>query len=118
VAGAAAPRAAAPVLAGLALREYWGVLAALDLLVTNDGSPLHAGPAVGTPTIGILGPTEPEIWFPYDASAGRALYADIWCRPCHRHACPRMDCLDWIGVPDVVRAVERALGAGGARASA
>ena len=103
----------APVLAGLPLRPYWSVLAALDLLVTNDGSPLHAGPALGVPTVGILGPTVPEIWFPYAAEDGHQLLcAEIWCRPCHRHQCPRMDCLEWIGVGDALGAVERGLNRG------
>jgi heptosyltransferase-2 len=104
----------APVLAGFPLRESWSVIAALDALVTVDGSPLHAGPAVGTPTVGILGPTEPEIWFPYGSAEGHQLLSrEIWCRPCHRHECARMDCLDWIGVGDALEAVGRALAHGG-----
>jgi heptosyltransferase-2 len=110
----------APVIANLPLREYWCLLAALDALVTVDGSPVHAGPAVGTPTVGILGPTEPEIWFPYDARDGHQLLSrEIWCRPCHRHECFRMDCLDWISVGDALQALTRALRrSGGARAIA
>ena len=104
----------APVIADLPLRESWSILAALDALVTVDGSPLHAGPAVGTPTVGILGPTEPEIWFPYDARDGHQLLSrEIWCRPCHRHECFRMDCLDWISVGDALAALGRALRHGG-----
>jgi heptosyltransferase-2 len=119
VAIAAAP-GQAPIVAGLPLRRYWGVVAALDVLVTNDGSPLHAGPALGVPTVGILGPTVPEIWFPYDERLGHQLLCkEIWCRPCHRHECARLDCLDWISVEEARRAVARALGRrGGARAQA
>ena len=110
----------APVLAGLGLRDSWSVLAALDALATVDGSPIHAGPAVGTPTVGILGPTEPEIWFPYSERDGHQLLVkEIWCRPCHRHECARMDCLDWISVGDALQALARALRhGGGARAIA
>ena len=113
-------RGGPPVLAGLPLRSYWSTVAALDALVTVDGSPLHAGPALGTPTVGILGPTEPAIWFPYRASDGHQLLSrDIWCRPCHRHECARMDCLEWISVGDALEAVSRALAhGGGARAIA
>jgi lipopolysaccharide heptosyltransferase II len=101
---------AAPVIADLPLRGYFGVVAALDALVTNDGSPLHIGPALGVPTVGILGPTVPEIWFPYDPAHGHQLLCkEIWCRPCHRHECDRMDCLDWIGVGEALRATARAL---------
>lgn len=100
----------APVIAELPLRDYFAVVAALDALVTNDGSPLHVGPALGVPTVGILGPTVPEIWFPYDAGGRHQLLCkEIWCRPCHRHECERMDCLDWIGVGEALRATARAL---------
>lgn len=103
-------RSGAPRLRALPLRDYWAVLAALDVFVTNDGSPLHAGPALGVPTIGILGPTVPEIWFPYRAEDGHQLLCrEIWCRPCHRHECARLDCMRWIGVGDAVAAVARAL---------
>lgn len=100
----------APRLVGLPLRDYWGAVAALDVLVTNDGSPLHAGPALGVPTVGILGPTVPETWFPYREEDGhQLLHREIWCRPCHRHECARLDCLKWVGVGDAVSAVARAL---------
>ena len=117
---AAAPESRPAVVAGLPLRRYWGVLAALDVLVTNDGSPLHAGPALGVPTVGILGPTVPEIWFPYSPRDGHQLLCkEIWCRPCHRHECPRLDCLEWISVGDVRRAIDRSLAwRGTTRASA
>lgn len=105
-----AERAGAPRLSALPIRDYWGVLAALDALVTNDGSPLHAGPALGVPTVGILGPTVPAIWFPYREEDGhQLLHREIWCRPCHRHECARLDCLKWIGVGDALAATARAL---------
>lgn len=114
-----AERSLAPSLTGLPLRDYWSVIQALDVLVTNDGSPLHAGPALGVPTVGILGPTVPEIWFPYRAEDGhQLLHREIWCRPCHRHECARLDCLKWIGVADAVQAVARALEREAARAPA
>ena len=113
-------RGPAPVLANLPLRSYFAAVAALDALVTNDGSPLHVGPAVGVPTVGILGPTVPEIWFPYAREDGHQLLCKpIWCRPCHRHECARLDCMEWIEVGEAVRATARALAHGGhVRASA
>jgi ADP-heptose:LPS heptosyltransferase len=95
-------------------------VAALDTLVTNDGSPLHVGPAVQVPTVGILGPTVPEIWFPYSREDGHQLLCKaIWCRPCHRHECGRLDCLEWIEVGEALQATAKALTHGGrVRASA
>jgi hypothetical protein len=40
------------------------------------------------------------------------LCKEIWCRPCHRHECARLDCLEWIGVGEAVRAVEESLAQG------
>ena len=74
-----AERSGAPRLRGLPLRDYWAVLASLDAFVTNDGRPLHAGPALGVPTVGILGPTVPEIWFPYREEDGHGLLCREIC---------------------------------------
>ena len=112
--GARGPGRHAPVLSGLRLRGYFGAVAALDALVTNDGSPLHVGPALRVPTVGILGPTVPEIWFPYGRDEGHELLCrEIWCRPCHRHECARLDCLHWITVDAAMRSLARALAFGG-----
>jgi heptosyltransferase-3 len=90
------------VCRGQTVRELAGIIASCDLLVSNDGGPMHIGPAVGTPTLGILGPTEPQIWFPYRREDGhRLLIHEVDCRPCHRHDCGEPECLDSITVDEV-----------------
>jgi len=54
------------VLPPLGLRALFGVLSQAGLYVGNDGGILHAAVALGTPSLGLFGPTEPEIWFPYE----------------------------------------------------
>jgi ADP-heptose:LPS heptosyltransferase len=54
------------VLPPLGLRALFGVLSQAALYVGNDGGILHAAVALGTPSLGLFGPTEPEIWFPYE----------------------------------------------------
>jgi ADP-heptose:LPS heptosyltransferase len=51
----------------LELREYLGVLAACDAVVSVDGGVLHCSVALGTPTVGLFGPTDASTWFPYEA---------------------------------------------------
>jgi ADP-heptose:LPS heptosyltransferase len=50
----------------LDVRSVMALLAHADLYVGNDGGILHAAIALGVPSVGLLGPTEPDIWFPYE----------------------------------------------------
>jgi lipopolysaccharide heptosyltransferase II len=108
-----------PAVAGrLSLRELAGVLGELSVFVTNDAGPMHIAAAVGTPTVGLFGPGQEDIWFPYAAESGHtALRKDVPCHPCHLDVCDRageehMRCMKLLGVNEVFAAVERALAAG------
>lgn len=78
----------------LPIRETVAVIASLDGMVVNDGGIMHASIAVGTPTIGLFGSSEPDIWFPYESFGPFVpAYEPIECRPCHRHTCDHLSCL-------------------------
>ena len=95
----------------LSLHRLTALLKYLDLFISNDCGPMHLAPAVGTKTIGIFGPGEPEIWFPYDISLGhRVVHKEIDCSRCHRDLCEKMDCMKSIQVDDVMAAVKESLG--------
>ena len=53
------------VLPVLDLRELLALLANATLYMGNDGGILHCAVALQVPTVGILGPTEDDVWFPY-----------------------------------------------------
>ena len=56
------------------------------MLVTNDSAPEHRASAMGTPTIGIFGPSVPEFGFgPLAPGSTTAGLSDLACRPCDRH---------------------------------
>jgi heptosyltransferase I len=79
------------------------------LMVSGDTGPLHIATAVGTPIVGIYGPTRPArngpLW-PDDVSVSR----DSVCQCHHRRQCrlARMCLLD-IDVAEVVAAIDRRL---------
>lgn len=82
------------------------------LFVSNDSGPMHVASAVGTPVIGLFGPTHPRLGFaplgPHDA----ALSLDLDCSPCSLHGerpCWKGThaCLDDLSVERVVSEVER-----------
>jgi lipopolysaccharide heptosyltransferase I len=86
------------------------------VMVSGDTGPTHIAAAVGTPLVGIYGPTRPERngpWRPNDVTVSRA---DI-CKCHHLRRCrlPTM-CLMDVQVEEVLMAVERRLAAEPTRA--
>ena len=111
----AASNDAVTVLPEMPVRRLAAVLSRLDAYVTNDAGPMHIAAAVGTPTIGLFGPGEEDIWFPYDPADGhRALRKDVPCHPCHLDFCNRtgagfMECMELLTAEEVFDAVRASL---------
>jgi ADP-heptose:LPS heptosyltransferase len=79
----------------LDLRQLASVLQQMQVFVANDCGVMHLSVAVGTTTIGLFGPSQPHIWFPYSPAGGHlAMWHEIECRPCHKNFCPlgHLDC--------------------------
>ena len=82
------------------------------VMVSGDTGPTHIGAAVGTPIVGIYGPTRPERngpWLPEDVTVSRANVCE--CHHLRRCRRERMCLLD-VEVAEVLAAVERRLAAG------
>lgn len=81
------------------------------VMVSGDTGPAHIGAAVGTPIVGLYGPTRPERngpWRPQDLTVSRAQA----CRCHHLRRCQLGQmCLLDVHVDEVLRAVERRLDA-------
>jgi heptosyltransferase-2 len=75
-------------LTGPDLRNAILALAAADVAVSNDSGLLHVAAAIGTPSIGIFGPTSPWHWAPLNPLAAVIEpKTDVPCRPCHKPTC-------------------------------
>jgi heptosyltransferase-2 len=87
--------------------------------VSNDSGLQHVAAAIGTPTIGIYGPTSPWHWAPLNPLAAVIeTEAALPCRPCHKPVC-RLEhhrCMREIAAAQVLPTVRRALGRLPARA--
>jgi lipopolysaccharide heptosyltransferase II len=101
----------------LPLRQLAAILSLCAACVANDSGPMHIAAAVGTPTIGLFGPGEENIWFPYTpafpggSSKNIALRKDVPCHPCHLNVCSRtgneyMECMNLLSVNEVFNAVK------------
>ncbi len=75
-------------LTGTDLREAILALAAATAAVSNNSGLLHVAAAVGTPTVGIFGPTSPWHWAPLNPLAATIQARnELPCRPCHKPVC-------------------------------
>lgn len=79
------------------------------LMVAADTGPLHLACAVGTPVVGIYGPTDPARNGPFSA-ADVVVRRTPLCAPCHRRRCDLHEgAMDAIASLEVLRAIDRRL---------
>jgi len=104
----------------LSLMQTAALIQRCDLLVGNDSSPLHIAAAVGTPTVGIYGPSNPTHFRPVGEDHRHiSVCSNLPCSPCfhfignepiwQRNLCYSYRCLKEISVADVVAAVQQIL---------
>ena len=105
VAESVAQLANIPFIGALPLRTVASILSVVNLVVSNDCGVMHIAVAVDTPTIGIFGPGQENIWFPY-SDPHIALRKHVPCNPCHLNVCNRtgdgyMECMNLLSVDEV-----------------
>jgi len=101
-------------LTGHDLRDAILALACAGAAVSNDSGLLHVAAALGTPAIGIFGPTSPWHWAPLNPLAATIeTTSELPCRPCHKPVCHLLHhrCMREIAPEAVVAAAERAIAA-------
>ena len=99
-------------LTGTDLRNGVVAMAAAGVAVSNDSGLMHIAAAIGTPTIGIFGPTAPHLWGPLNPLAAIIqTRTTVPCQPCHRPVCTMNDhaCMRDSPALDVADATERVL---------
>ena len=94
------------------LRNAILALKLADAAVSNDSGLVHVAAAIGTPTIGIFGPTSPWHWAPLNPLAATIeALTEVPCRPCHKPTCRlgHHNCMRDIAASQVLAAVRCAL---------
>ena len=105
-------------LTGSDLRNGILAVAAADVAISNDSGLMHIAAALGTPTMGIFGPTSPYHWAPLNGLAATVQTKTVVpCQPCHRPVCTMNEhrCMRDIPASDVVAIAERVLNEAPAR---
>lgn len=101
---------AVPVVETGSLTRLAALIQRCDLFVSNDSGPMHVAAAVNTPTIGLFGPSNPRIWFPYAKSEGHIALETGAEDCCGRDFCVRpVPCIESISPSRVLAAAESVL---------
>ena len=99
-------------LTGTALRNGILAMAAARVAISNDSGLMHIAAGLGTPTIGIFGPTSPYLWAPLNGLAATVqTTTQLACQPCQRTICTMNDhrCMRDISAAEVVSIAQRVL---------
>lgn len=96
------------------LTQLIAIISRLDVLITNDGGPLHIAAAAGIRTVSIFGPVDERVYGPYpiDSQQHIVIKSDTACRPCYQKfrmpACMKnRECINSISVEQVFAAVKK-----------
>ncbi|MBC8498922.1 MAG: glycosyltransferase family 9 protein, partial [Candidatus Atribacteria bacterium] len=76
------------MIAGTDLRQFMALIDQCNLIITNDGGPLHIAVALGntSKSVSIFGPVDERVYGPYPPNANNiVLKKDFECRPCYQH---------------------------------
>lgn len=90
------------------IRQLAALLERSRLYVGTDSGPMHLASAIGVPTVGLFGPSDPAQFSPYRPPA-RVVRRELACSPCGKPACRyrTMECMESIDVPEVLEAAIR-----------
>src|SRR6185369_14580338 len=80
-------------LTGNDLRNGVLAMAAAGVAISNDSGLMHIAAALGTPTMGIFGPTDPDLWAPLNGLAATVVQTKsvLSCQPCQSTVCRMND---------------------------
>jgi lipopolysaccharide heptosyltransferase II len=65
-----------------------GLINNCDFIIANDSGPMHIAAALGVPTLGLFGPTDPKFHGPYSGNSGYVIKEDLFCIKCNKTECP------------------------------
>ncbi|MBN2029782.1 glycosyltransferase family 9 protein [bacterium] len=91
------------------LKQLGVLLSRCQIVIANDSGPMHISAAVGTPTVGIFGPTQWKLQGPFGKGHRVVYKKGLSCLGCNRTSCKEMICMKNLGVDDVMQVVEKVI---------
>ncbi|MBZ0200397.1 MAG: glycosyltransferase family 9 protein [Ignavibacteriaceae bacterium] len=92
------------------LAAMTGLMSLCKLIIANDSGPMHLSAAMGIPTLGIFGPTNPKAHGPYSPNSDYVIKEDLFCIICNKLVCPyKHECMLDLPVEMVLEKIEKIL---------
>jgi lipopolysaccharide heptosyltransferase II len=89
------------------LEQMAALISKCKLVIANDSGPMHISAALGIPTLGIFGPTNPKAHRPYSANSDYVIKEDVHCIICNKLICPfEHECMTQIDVSIVIQKLD------------
>ena len=89
------------------IQELAALISRCEILIANDSGPMHIASAVGTPVLGLFGPTNPYMHGPYGDKNEWIRLDELECIECNLLVCPRKhECFRDLPVDRVLHKVE------------
>jgi lipopolysaccharide heptosyltransferase II len=90
------------------LSMMMGMIKNCDIVIANDSGPMHIAAALGIPTLGIFGPTNPKAHGPYTENSTYVYKEDLFCIICNLLKCPyHHECMLQLPNEKVLRAFQK-----------
>ncbi len=107
--GLALPDDVVPVVSGADTLLLAALLARAALVIAPDNGALHLADVLGTPAIGLYGPTSPEQCRLAASKMTVLCHAELPCHPCPEATCADEKCLRALTPVEVIAAVDAVL---------
>ncbi len=70
------------------LTKMAALISKCNLILANDSGPMHISAALGVPTLGLFGPTDPQKHGPFSENSDYLIISDLHCIICNKLECP------------------------------
>lgn len=85
------------------LQQLAILISKCNLVIANDSGPMHLSAAIGIPTLGLFGPTDPKKHGPYLLTSNYVIKSDLHCIICNKLICPyNKECFNEMDTDEVV----------------
>jgi ADP-heptose:LPS heptosyltransferase len=98
------------VAGNFSISEFSALVSKAKLFVGNESGPLHIASVVKVPSLGLFGPGEPYIFYPYGRRTD-FIHHILECNPCDQVHCvhPENTCMQRITLEEVKKKIEQLL---------